>query len=690
MTKQNGKDSSAKLVEAWQVPNEAGDPVGCVATTFTFSPAFFEEDCLCRFLHMQTDPAEDGAAYLIEREEKMATLRCASVLADAEHCRGIRSLRWDLLSARVPNGILHAKISLLHWTNRVRLIVSSGNLTEEGYRKNQEVFGILDYYEGSDAPLACLHEISAFLGEAVGYAGTPSPATERWLSFLEGVTASTSKWGLAADIAYSGRKTLRVHPVLSGPRRKSSFKQLADFLPKGVRFSEAIVTSPFFDKPGSPNTPAKKLWDLLRARGEAKAKVTFNVIADEVEPPGTLLLRAPEELKHATPSQPQGTETVILLLKENTDGKNIRPLHMKSIFLKGADWVAYLIGSGNFTTAGLGLGPRINLEANLLYLTSSSGNPKAQKAMSKALPKGAAVPKGCNLRWETADPAGLDETSPDHIPLPPFFDRAIYRSIEGKAAVALTFTENSLSGWRLNYEDTADSCFLDEETWKQKGRPKEALLGWPRLLPPSGFHVTWGAGFKSWLPVNLEQALSLPPPAELKDLPLELLLRALTSALPLHVILAHHLRKKKMGSEEKPEQVIDPHKKIDTSAFLLQRTRQVGAALRGLKERLERPVPSKEALEWRLRGPVGVSALAKAMSEAAKSEEERCFLLTELSLELSRVTPALAPGFVPPGEVRNELQTIVSELAKLATREVKGLDPSMREYVHAAFKELNR
>ncbi len=254
----------------------------------------------------------------------MANLRCAAVLADTEHCRGIRSLRWDLLSARVPNGILHAKISLLHWTNQVRLIVSSGNLTKEGYRKNQEVFGILDYHEGSDAPLACLREITAFLGEAVGYAGTPSEVTKRWLSFLEGVTATTSKWGLSAGIAYSGRKTLRVHPVLSGPGRPSSFEQLAAFWPEGVRPSEAIVTSPFFDKPGSPNTPAKKLWELLRARGAAK--VTFNVVADEVEPPGTLLLRAPEELKHATPSQRQSTRRLSVC------SKKIRMAGMSDLF----------------------------------------------------------------------------------------------------------------------------------------------------------------------------------------------------------------------------------------------------------------------------------------------------------------------------------------------------------------------
>jgi hypothetical protein len=58
-------------------PDNAGDPIGCVATTFTFSPAFFEEECLSRFLRLETDPAEDGPAYLVEREEKLAQLTCA-------------------------------------------------------------------------------------------------------------------------------------------------------------------------------------------------------------------------------------------------------------------------------------------------------------------------------------------------------------------------------------------------------------------------------------------------------------------------------------------------------------------------------------------------------------------------------------------------------------------------------------
>ena len=83
-------NDNKKLLTAWEPPEGAGLPVGCVATSFTFSPVFFEEECLSRFLQMQSDATEDGPLYIIEREEKLADVRCASVLVDACHAKGSR------------------------------------------------------------------------------------------------------------------------------------------------------------------------------------------------------------------------------------------------------------------------------------------------------------------------------------------------------------------------------------------------------------------------------------------------------------------------------------------------------------------------------------------------------------------------------------------------------------------------
>ena len=102
------------------------------------------------------------------------------MLVDQRHARGMRSLRWDLLSARVPGAILHAKVSMLLWSRWARVIVASANLTEPGYRLNHEVFGVLDYFAGGDAPLTVLADITDFLRRAVSFAApnqtNPSPA----------------------------------------------------------------------------------------------------------------------------------------------------------------------------------------------------------------------------------------------------------------------------------------------------------------------------------------------------------------------------------------------------------------------------------------------------------------------------------------------------------------------------------
>src|SRR5260370_22271803 len=98
--KHEGEPGHGKLLDVWVTHDDVGDPVGCLDTSFTVSPVFFEEECLARFLQLESDPTEDGPVYLVEREEKLAQVTCAAALVDQHHCRGSRSLRWDLLSAR--------------------------------------------------------------------------------------------------------------------------------------------------------------------------------------------------------------------------------------------------------------------------------------------------------------------------------------------------------------------------------------------------------------------------------------------------------------------------------------------------------------------------------------------------------------------------------------------------------------
>ncbi len=138
------KNDDKRLLDNWVPPGNSGVAIGCLATTYTFQSDFFEEECLTRFLSIESKPDEDGPVYLIEREEKLNNISCAAVWVDQAWAKQKRNLRWDLVPVRLSKGILHSKISVLQWANCVRVIVGSANLTETAYRRNQEIFAVID------------------------------------------------------------------------------------------------------------------------------------------------------------------------------------------------------------------------------------------------------------------------------------------------------------------------------------------------------------------------------------------------------------------------------------------------------------------------------------------------------------------------------------------------------------------
>ena len=672
-----------KILDAWVPPEDAGDPVGCVATSFTFSPVLFEEECLSRFLQLETDATEDGPAYLVEREEKLSQIYAAA-LVDQYHARGVRSLRWDLLPARLPRGILHAKVSLLLWSRCARLIVASANLTEDGYRRNHEVFGTLDYFNGSDAPLPALDEIVAFLREAVSYAspiaGTDNPVIAKWNRFLDRAFAATRKWGVAE--VPRRLNTPRAFAVLTGPGRPSAFAALRDRWSDSGPPDSAYVVSPFFDPPEVPNEPAKQLWMLLKQRGDAS--VEFQVTAEEVPGKKAILLHAPKSVLDAEPSSRSGTETVINRLKLE-DG---RPLHAKCLWLQNDRVILHMIGSSNFTSAGTGVGKAQNLEANLAF-TVSQQNKEASKALENAWLPVEEIPDDLELRWLPRRDEGEDSALANLPPLPKEFDQAIYGcDKQQRGFVEFTFNGTPPAGWTLFAEDGREP-FLQENAWQTQDSPMQLRLLWTQDRPPSGFRVSWAAAEGcAWWPVNVLESDALPPPAELRNLPLEVLIGILTSAKPLHQALQHWLRRKKNGPQPNDGPIIDPHKRVDTSAFLLQRTRRVSDALTGLRQRLERSFATEQSLGWRLRGPVGVTALAQAIAKEARSEQERCFLLTELCLELAHVKPQTSPGSLKVSQVRAALRKVAQEIRATISPDALANFPLLAAYTKTAFEEV--
>jgi hypothetical protein len=113
----------------------------------------------------------------------------------------------------------------------------------------------------------------------------------------------------------------------------------------------------------------------------------------------------------------------------------------------------------------------------------------------------------------------------------------------------------------------------------------------------------------------------------------------------------------------------------------------VSWALGALRQRFEQPVYSEQSLTWRHRGPVGALAFSHAIGKEARSEAERCFLLTELCLDLSRVRPQVAPGSLSKARVSKALKELIAEVRGHIAPETLADEPSLAAYARMAFEE---
>lgn len=669
----------AKLIDAWCPPSGAGAPLGVVTTSFTFEPAFFEEDCLGEFLGIRSPRGEDSNTpfYLLEREEKLHNLICAMALVDHTNAKGKRSLRWDFLPVRVPKGIQHAKVTLLAWTQWVRVIVASANMTSQGYRRNQEVFAVFDFFPGTDTPVSVLHETIEFLQDTLRFspASTGGPDA-RFKNLKARIESNIKNWPV--DPSPRG---LVIRPVFSGPGRKDVFSAMKEVLPSGVVLDTAYVTSPFFDM-SQDNRPAQEIWECLRSRGEAT--VFYDLPQEQSPDDSTVFIRAPETLISKKPKRDSTYVICRLLSERDQPSGEIRPIHRKTVWLASDDWNAFLMGSSNFSSAGMGLGPHKNIEANVLYLFRKQAALNVNDEFIYAYIDGEEIEEGKAIQWrpiEDTDQQGAGNLVPSG-----FLSAVFLADSAGAGVITIQLGAKLPPKWQLVLDDKKTVLFSEAE-WKAQGYPNSIEIAWHKPNVPSGLLITWeGAVEFAWLPINVRQTSDLPAPVDLQALSLEVLLSVLTSSKPLHVAM-RDLKMRASPRQDGESVDNDPHRKVDTTNFLIQRTRRVSRALAALIASLERPVSSNEALWWRLRGPIGVKAVADAIQKEAKSDSEAVFLVTELCLELIRVNPSNMEGGLSSDDVKRQIRTLVGELKTLIRPSVLESDSKLREYVEFALKE---
>jgi hypothetical protein len=663
---------SRKLLDAWLPPEGAGRAVAALATSYTFDPDFFEEDCLARFLRLDWRRGEgDDLAFLVEQEERLAETR-ATVIVDRGYNPDARSLRWDILPVGIRGGVQHAKVTLLLWERAVRFIVASANLTPAAYRRQLECALVLDARDGGDVPREVFDELLSALREIVGHApgevdrAGPKQRAVETLSLAAGrirdlhLRSSPSR-GMRLAVAVGARG----RPVLSELAR----------VWRGGPPRRAVVLSPFFDTGEERSSAVMALAKRLARRGAVSA--TFVVPVDDLE--GRTIVRAPRSIIAALPKRvPAEFRSV-----QQPEEAEPRRLHAKAILLENDEWTAVLVGSSNFTAAGLGLLKGAgNVEVNLaLGASARSADGKACRSL---------IPIGERIELDGVDwePEPDDETESEWE-LPMGFSECLLDPGLEPSLILRLAPESLPALWTIRRAE--GDVLADDEAWSQEGRLEEMRVALSSEKLPFFVDVEWvDSGTKkraSW-PVNVTEPGRLPPPDELRDLPVDALLRALASTRPMHEALTTALRQHERIALN-PE--LDPLKRYSDTGHLFARTRRLSAALTGVRRRLERPASNSDALAWRLKGPFGPVELARRMTEEGDVSDkgmpgEASFLIAELALTIARVDWSSTARILPLDVVLDEAREVLAEVKALGRKRMPE-DPVLARYVRRALTE---
>lgn len=365
-------NSATSSLMDWVRPSEADGPlVGAVLSTYGLSldqPDFFGQDFLPTLLGLG-GVRDRGYASPVTLDRTLATSDVTLICDAHALTAGVRpTLRIDVLP--IGHTLQHAKVSLIHRHNRIRLIVASANLTHEGFRRQREAAVVLDFHEGGSLSPEVLDQAIKRWEEVLG-----ATADEQVRRILAAAASRASQWKAAAKRA--DKIDLQ---VVFGGGTNPLWRQLVDVWPKGESVQSWHVCSPFWPQVdrNAAGTPFDAIAQALQEKACSLADCDLEIIAraDTASPnalprfpfalvdylrkngfPVTRGRILPARLDASDDEVPQG------MAAENRD------LHAKWIVLAGRESVVALIGSANFTRQGLGVlrdPSNANIEAGVL------------------------------------------------------------------------------------------------------------------------------------------------------------------------------------------------------------------------------------------------------------------------------------------------------------------------------------
>ena len=666
--------SKAKVLEWWRPPADAGMPIGCLTTTYGVDMDLLHKHALGGFLDIQADPDEEELQFHIAFEEAAVQCDALVLFVDGAHVQSsIPSWRLDVVPVRRTT--MHAKVTLLIWAKHIRILVGSNNLTNDGYRHNREHVSALDF-DAAGTNRVLLEEMFNWFQE-LGHNHADEAILNRMNSLLHTARRVSSTW--VEELLPEGTA---LHWAFTGPGHPN----LADQIDSRLRENESIqswksihIVSPFYVAPDSANTPLERLLSmagmestLLRIQGRGSSETPA-----EFEGPESLRKRA----------KSLGFRPQFYVSKAQTgDDKMARQLHAKLLIVRSENATFGVHGSSNFTNQGWGFARNSNIEANIFLLAPSESN--LMSTMTGWWDQMPSDHIGESPIFQAQTAAG-DEREDELEILPLFFHRALWTAAPPVSSITLMFltAERMEGNWRVDMQGSR--TITDRTVWEKAGRPSEmtfdlGALPWDHVLRVRSEE---GAGW-DW-PTATDDATLLPPPAELNHMGLEDLMRFFANNLSMRSVILRLLARQQYmeesGTAIAPE--LDPHRRVDTTAFLLQRTRRISFAFDGLKVKLSRAFYTEQQLDWMLNGPLGPIAFATAIVLEHDQGDEQGFLLAELAFELSEVQIPLVESAIPATYVTAQIMDVIQRIHRLVPKRKQIKDDAMWDYIQRTFDE---
>lgn len=662
---------STPLAEHWSPPARVsaarGQPLFCVASTYTFHAPFFEEQLLPCFLGLRFDEIEAELPFAVEREEQLAGTRVC-VLVDASHVDARQStLRWDQLPVRVEGGYQHSKVALLGWADHIRLIVSSANLTRSGYTRNREIAAHFDFFDdAASAPRRLLRDVFEFLSAMEPLVQGAPAARGRMRDLLETARELERGWqNMPFEFAALERPRAVFVPVLPrlGARPiRSALDRLLEIW--GSRKADQVyVMTPFVgDTIGSIDPVVQRLTRVPHSR-DVEAGLVVPGVPSERDANVTLVgLPSGFRDSWARSWRTDAKDVPTFVVPRLRSGdKAERDLHAKAVLIIGDGdrsrdrshgTAVLLCGSSNFSPHGMGVGAA-NIEANVCFVDDLDTK-RGGLFLDQRLPVDWDEDRRQRTEWQAVEPIE-DEQPGTHSLLPRAFLWATYNQRECVLILGIDLACPLPAEWSFSLTDRTDAVALPNH----QSHPTPPASG--RIvvqLPPSlrGAKIT--ALRLSWtdeaevardglLAVQVERDEDLLPLSDVGPLSPTVILDALLSGRDLaEWVEARQLRLEQGRAEGFRDD--DALRAVDTRGYLLYRTRRLGAGLSVIAERLFKASANPKAVSYLLmQHPWGPAELAASLvgewrgiageSRAVESSAV-IFSLVEINLTLAHIS----------------------------------------------------